>query len=74
MQITNVNIFLSAKKPEKLIELQVINNTVNGTHFNYQTPVYDGVAWYVWFFVDIENWINPSEIKGNALKLAKGEL
>ena len=37
---TNVNIFLRAETAEQLVELQLVNNAVNGLHYNYQTPVY----------------------------------
>ncbi len=70
----NVNIFLSAKKPERLIELQVFNNQVNNVHYHYQTPVFANGKWYVWFFADIENYIHPESLDEKSIKLAKGEL
>lgn len=73
-QLTNVNIFLTAKTPEKLVELQVLNNAVNGMHFNYQTPLFVNGKWFCWFFADLEEWQSPDNIKGDALKIAKGEL
>lgn len=71
---TNVNLYLSAKTPGKLIELQLLNNAVNSMHFNYQTPLYANGMWFCWFFADIEEWISPDTIEGDALKIAKGEL
>lgn len=36
--------------------------------------MFDGKNWYCWFFADIQEWLDPKTIKGDALKIAKGEL
>ena len=69
---TNVNLFLSADSPEGLIELQLINNILNGVHYNYQTPVHDGSDWYVWFFADIKRWQDPRDIPQEDIEMLKG--
>ena len=69
---TNVNLFLRANSAEGLVEQQLINNAVNGLHFNYQTPVYDGTAWYVWFFYDVRQWRDPSEFNEQEIEMIRG--
>lgn len=69
---TNVNICLKSKTAEGLIELQLINNALNGVHYNYQTPVYDGKVWFIWFFADVKNWNDPREIDDKGLEFLKG--
>ena len=72
INLTNVNIFLESKTAEGLIELQIINNALNGTHFNYQTPVFDGEVWRVWFFVDVKKWQDPHGLTPEEADLIKG--
>ena len=72
VHITNVNIFLKSEKPEGLIELQIINNALNGVHYNYQTPVYDGDFWYVWFFAEVESWQDPTGLTPEEADIIKG--
>ena len=70
--VTNINVALKAKTVEKLIELQVINNAVNNIHYNYQTPVWTGEEWVIWFFVDIKKWNNPMTMDQEVLDLIRG--
>lgn len=74
MELTRVNIFLEAKNELELVQLQVLNNQVNNTMFTYQTPIWTGKKWVIWFFANIEEWNDPRELEGDALKMAKGEL
>lgn len=69
---TNVNIFLRAKTAEDLVELQIINNMLNGVHYNYQTPMYDGTNWYCWFFADVKNWTDPNDIDEEGMQFLRG--
>jgi len=70
--ITNVNVFLQSETAAGIIELQLINNSVNGKHYNYQTPVYDGQFWYVWFFADVTSWINPETLDDSDIQNMEG--
>jgi len=72
--LTNVNNYLSAKTEDELLELQILNNHVNGIRYAYQTPVWTGDKWVIWFFADLQEWNDPRNLEGDALKLAKGEL
>ena len=74
MDITTINIALEAKSVKEIMQMQLLNNTVNNCRYNYQTPVWTGKSWVVWFFADLNQWNDPRELKGDALKLAKGEL
>ena len=47
-----VNIYIEADTKVELIELQLINNALNGKAYNYQTPMKDGDTWVAWFFAD----------------------
>ena len=69
---TNVNIFLRAETAEQLVELQLVNNAVNGLHYNYQTPVYDGSSWYAWFFADVKRWTDPNELDLESINMLRG--
>lgn len=69
---TNVNIFLRAQTPEDLVELQIMNNMLNGVHYNYQTPMYDGSEWYVWFFADVKRWNDPRDIDDESMSFLRG--
>ena len=42
--------------------------------FTYQTPVWTGDKWVVWFFADIREWQDPRLFDDDAIKMAKGEL
>lgn len=63
--LTNVNIFLSAKDKLELVSLQVVNNQINGIMYGYQTPVWTGKEWVVWFFADINEWNDPGKLEEN---------
>lgn len=54
--------FLRADTPEELVQAQLVNNAINGKHYNYQTPVFDGDEWFVWFFADLRQWQNPEAL------------
>jgi len=68
----NVNIFLQSETAEGLIRLQLINNALNGVHYNYQTPMYDGSNWFVWFFADVNRWQNPSGMSEDEMNIVQG--
>lgn len=72
INLTNVNIFLKSNTPEGLIELQLINNALNGVHYNYQTPTYDGEAWLVWFFADVKKWQDPTGLTAEEISIVRG--
>lgn len=72
VNLTNVNIFLQSDTAEGLIELQLINNALNGIHYNYQTPVYDGSKWFVWFFADVKKWQDPTGLSAKEAEVVKG--
>ncbi len=72
INLTNVNIFLQSETPEGLIELQLINNALNNTHYNYQTPTYDGSFWRVWFFADVRGWQDPTGMSAEEADMIKG--
>jgi hypothetical protein len=72
INLTNVNIFLRANSPEELIELQLINNALNGVHYNYQTPIYDGTSYIVWFFADVKKWQDPTGLGPDEVTLVRG--
>ena len=71
INLTNVNIFLSADTAEGLVELQLLNNALNGVHYNYQTPTYDGEKWLVWFFADVKKWQDPTGLSLDDITLRK---
>lgn len=66
-----INIFLRAKRPEDLASLQLANNEINGIQYAYQTPVWTGKDWVIWFFADIKSWHDPDNIDEDAKKLAR---
>jgi hypothetical protein len=70
--LTNVNIFLRSDTPEGLIELQLINNALNGVHYNYQTPTKDGDGWLVWFFADVNRWQDPTGLTADEISIVRG--
>lgn len=63
-----VNIFLRAKTPEELVELQLLNNQANNIMFAYQTPVWTGKDWVVWFFADVPTWVDPKSWTPEVIK------
>ena len=66
-----INCYIEASTKDKLIELQLLNNEVNGKQFNYQTPYKDGKKYVVWFFADISRLVKIDE---TYLKLDKSDL
>jgi hypothetical protein len=69
--LENVNIFLRAQTPLELVALQAANNAINGMQYAYQTPVWTGKDWVIWFFADIKEWNDPASATKEAIKLAR---
>jgi len=70
--LESVNIFLSAKTPEEIVGLQILNNAINGIEYHYQTPMKDGDKWIIWFFADVKDWIDPSKTNEETKRFVEG--
>lgn len=64
-------VYLEASSKDKLIKLMLLNNEVNASSFNYQTPAQEGSKWVVWFYADLNRHNIPKEKHLNNKLLTK---
>ena len=70
--LNTIQTFISAKNPTELQKKMLINNHAHGIQYSYQTPVYNGKEWFVWFFADMTTWKNPDSLDEKALSAITG--
>lgn len=68
INLTNIVVSLRASDWEEMKKLQLLNHLVNNVRYNYFQVLPEGDGYRMFFFADINKWIDPTNLSTEELQ------